>query len=157
MSANLVANPTVVQEAVKAADAVGKGGFGAQATLGQLAEFQLTGLLVVFTVLGGLTVMCYLLAWILKTVAPNHYFVKPSVEVTAKAAPAAKRVVPAAQPAVSGIHPGLADEELIAILVAAASEAMGTAVSIVRFRSMDSMDWRWSVQGRVDLHSSHLG
>jgi len=157
-----VADASAVQEAAKAvtqqavaaaADAVGKGGFGAEATLGQLIEFQATGLLVVFLVLGGLTVMCYLLGWILKIVAPSHYYCKPDPEV-AKAV--AKQAAPAAQPAGSTIHPGLANEELIAILAVAASEAMGQAVSIVRFRPMNSMDWRWSVQGRVDLHTSHL-
>jgi hypothetical protein len=178
-----VADSSVVQEATTtaiqqtvaaAADAVGKGGFTAQVTLGQMLEFQVTGLLVVFLVLGGLTVMCYLLAWILKIVAPNHYFVKTKTEV-AKAV--AKRVVQVAQPtaapqapgtaqtpatatqalsAASTIHPGLADGELIAILAVAASEAIGQAVSIVSFRPMGDMDWRWSIQGRVDLHSSHL-
>lgn len=146
----------VSQEAVAAAvDVIGKGGFGAKATLGQLVEFQLTGLFVVFTVLGGLTLLCYLLAWILKTVAPNQYFVRPSAEAVAKPTPPAKPIAPALAPGEPSIHPGLTDEELIVILVAAASEAMGRAVSIVSFRPMDSMDWRWSLQGRVDLHSSH--
>jgi len=151
-----------VQEAAKAgaqqavaavANAVGKGGFGAEATFGQLVEFQVTGLLVVFLVLGGLTLMCYLLGWILKIVAPSHYYVKPAAEV---AKLVTKQAAPAVQAAGSTIHPGLANEELIAILAVAASEAMGQVVSIVRFRPMESMDWRWSVQGRVDLHSSHL-
>src|SRR5512133_827116 len=56
-----------------ASDVAGKGGFTAQATIGQLVEFQFTGLLVVFTVLGGLTIMCVLMAWIIKTLAPDQY------------------------------------------------------------------------------------
>jgi hypothetical protein len=143
-----------LETVVTVADAVGKGGFGAQATVGQLVEFQLTGLLVVFTVLGGLTLICYLLGWILKTVAPNHYFVR-SAQPAAATAPAPKPLAPAVHAAAPTIHPGLADEELIAILAAAASETMGQSVSIVSFRPMDSMDWRWSIQGRVDHHSSH--
>ena len=59
------------------------------------------------------------------------------------------------QDAPAGIHPGLSDEELVAILAVAATEAVGQAVTVVRFRPMDSMDWTWSVQGRVGQHNSH--
>ena len=58
----------------KAVVVAGKGGFSEQPTVGQLVEFQLTGLLVVFVVLGGLTLLSYLIARTLKVVAPNHYF-----------------------------------------------------------------------------------
>ena len=53
------------------------------------------------------------------------------------------------------IHPGLTDEQLFAILVVAATEVLGEAVTVVKFRSMHSMDWTWSQQGRVLLHTSH--
>ncbi len=53
------------------------------------------------------------------------------------------------------IHPGLSNEELIALLVVAAEEALGQQVTIVRFRRMGSMDWAWSVQGRTNQHLSH--
>ena len=53
------------------------------------------------------------------------------------------------------IHPGLSNEQFLSILVVAASEVLGDAVTVVRFRPMDSMDWTWSIQGRVALHSSH--
>ena len=151
----------VAQNTVAAVTAVaGKGGFAANATLGQLVEFQLTGLLVVFTVLGGLTLMCVLMAWLLKTLAPDQYYCRKTADQPApalKPAPVATQPPPAAtQPvAPATIHPGLADEELIAILAVAATEAVGQAVSIVKFRHMGSMDWTWSVQGRVGQHSSH--
>ena len=150
---------------VAAAEGTGKGGFGETATLGQLAEFQLTGLLVVFVVLGSLTFLCYLIGWILKTVAPDQYHGK--AKAIHAAAPAAKAPVPAPKPVAAApamvaptaapatIHPGLSDEQLMAILAVAATEALGQAVAIVSFRPLDSMDWTWSMQGRVQHHSSH--
>ena len=165
-----VADSSAVQEAAKAvsqgaaatvAEAVENSAFSAKVTLGQVVEFQLTGLLVVFTVLGGLTLMLYLKAWLLKTFAPDQYHCRK----TAPAAPAAPAPKPAtaaqaaavaasAPPVVASIHPGLSDEELVAILAVAASEGIGQSVTVVKFRPMDSMDWTWSVQGRVGLHSS---
>ena len=151
-----VADSSAVQGAATAAvDAIGKGGFSANETLGQMLEFQLTGLLVVFVVLGGLTVMCYLMGWILKKVAPEQYYGKPIAPPPAmprRDAPSAQAAVPAAT---AGVHPGLSDETLVILLTAAASEEMGQAAMVVKFRPMDSMDWTWSVQGRVGLHNSH--
>ena len=166
--ASLLAVPAFAQDA---AQAVGKGGFSEQATFGQVLEFQLTGLLVVFTVLGGLTILCYLLGWLLKTIAPSQYYgkagapvnptavkpVAPAAAALAPAAPAPAAPAPAVAVPVSGasIHPGLSDAELLAILAVAAAEGVGQPVNIVRFRSQDSMDWTWSIQGRVGLHASH--
>jgi hypothetical protein len=149
-----VADSSAVQGAVTvAADAIGKGGFQAKATIGQMLEFQLTGLLVVFVVLGGLTLMCTLMAWLLKTVAPDQYYGKPKAPPPAlprrEAAPAAVPAAPAS------VHPGLSDEALVILLAAAASEEMGQAAVVVKFRPLDSMDWTWSVQGRVGIHNSH--
>lgn len=156
-----VKDSTVVQDTVQAiapvvkdtvaavADVVNKGGFSAKPTVGEVLEFQLTGLLVVFSILGGLTIICYLTAWILKTVAPNQFYGK------AKAAPAASASSVTSAPKATTIHPGLSDEKLVAILVAAAADVMGHPVSVVKFRPMNSMDWTWSVQGRVALHTSH--
>ncbi|WP_153109376.1 hypothetical protein [Propionivibrio limicola] len=53
-----------------------KGGFSAKPTMGELIEFQVTGLLVVFVVLGGITLVCNLMARILKAVVPDLYHVK---------------------------------------------------------------------------------
>jgi len=154
-TATAVKDSTVVQNAaVAAADVVGKGGFSANETIGQMIEFQLTGLLVVFTVLGGLTLMCVLMAWILKTVAPDQYYGKKKA---APLAPVESRPAVASVPAVAagGIHPGLSDQELVILLAVAASEQLGKHANVVRFRPMDSMDWSWSLQGRVGLHNSH--
>lgn len=153
-----IVQDTVVAVAQNAAtavtDVVGKGGFQAKATLGQLIEFQFTGLLVVFTVLGGLTLMCVLMAWLLKTIAPDQYYGTKNRAPAMPSAPIATQL-PSPPSVPASIHPGLSDEELVAILAVAATEAIGQAVSVVKFRHMDSMDWTWSVQGRVSLHSSH--
>ena len=142
-----------------ATDLSGKGGFSADATFGQLIEFQFTGLLVVFVVLGGLTLMCVLMAWILKTVAPDQYYCRKSepgaLPATSPAPPSPPAATNAPAPVTMSLHPGLADEEFIALLAVAATEVLGQAVSVVKFRAMDSMDWTWSVQGRVSLHASH--
>jgi hypothetical protein len=146
-----------------AAEETGKGGFSAQATVGQLIEFQFTGLLVVFVVLGSLTVLCYLIGWVLKTIAPDQYYgkakaVKPAAPVAKVPPPAPKpaAATPAVvAPAPTSIHPGLTDEQLMAILAVAATEALGQAVAVVSFRPLGSMDWTWSIQGRVQHHTSH--
>jgi hypothetical protein len=43
----------------------------------------------------------------------------------------------------------------MAILAVAATEALGQAVAVVSFRPLGSMDWTWSIQGRVQHHTSH--
>lgn len=148
--------------AVIAAEGAGKGGFSEQATLGELVEFQLTGLLVVFVVLGSLTVLSYLIGWLLKSIAPDQYYGKAKASHTsapvAKApapVPVPKPAAPAAPATPATIHPGLTDEQLMAILAVAATEALGQAVAVVSFRPLGSMDWTWSIQGRVQHHTSH--
>ena len=61
------------------AEVAGKGGFTADATVGQLLEFQFTGLLVVFVVLGAITIVSSLISRILKIVAPDQYHVRPKI------------------------------------------------------------------------------
>jgi hypothetical protein len=141
--------------ATVAAEVLGKGGFSTNETIGQMLEFQLTGLLVVFLVLGGLTLMCSVMAWLLKTIAPDHYYGTKNRAPATPSVPVATPVPASLPSAPASIHPGLADEELVAILAVAATEAIGQAVSVVKFRHMGSMDWTWSVQGRVSHHSSH--
>lgn len=155
-TAAAVKDSSIAQDAAAAAaNVVGKGGFSAQATLGQMLEFQLTGLMVVFVVLGGLTIMCYLMGWILRTVAPDQYYGKKKTTPVAPAEAAARPVAAAVPVAPAGIHPGLSDEQLVILLAVAASEQLGQHATVVRFRPMDSMDWSWSLQGRVGLHNSH--
>ena len=151
--------------AVIAAEGAGKGGFSEKASLGELVEFQFTGLLVVFVVLGSLTVLSYLIGWLLKRIAPDQYHGKakashtsaPVAKAPAPAPVQAPKPAPAATPpaAPATIHPGLTDEQLMAILAVAATEALGQAVAVVSFRPLGSMDWTWSIQGRVQLHTSH--
>lgn len=146
LSTTVKDTPAAQNAATTVADLAGKGGFTAEATLGQMLEFQFTGLLVVFTVLGALTLLCIAMAWLIKTLAPDQYYCRPKTAVP----PPAEHPSPLAT---ASIHPGLADEELVAILSAAAIETLGQSASIVKFRPMESMDWTWSVQGRVILHS----
>lgn len=157
-----VATTAIGATAAVAAETSGKGGFDTTATLGQLVEFQFTGLLVVFVVLGALTFMCYFMGWVLKKVAPDQYYGKPKGALAPAVkvpTPAIRPVVPPAAPVVATapatIHPGLSDEQLMAILAVAATETLGQAVAVVKFRPLDSMDWTWSIQGRVQHHSSH--
>ena len=97
-------------------------GFSAKPTVGELVEFQLTGLLVVFVVLGAITAISALMSWMLKTFLPNQYHGKKTAAPVAKAAPAA----PAAKsaPAVAVTSSGLSQEKLLVILTAAAHEAL---------------------------------
>lgn len=127
----------------------GKGGFSPQASVAELLEFQFTGLLVVFFVLGALTLICSVMARIFACFPALH-----------SGMPNPSPVSPAAStppvPASSGsIHPGLADEKLLALLAVSAQEVLGQQVALVRFRPMDSRDWIWPVQGRVGLHGTH--
>jgi hypothetical protein len=130
----------------------GKGGFAAQATVGQLMEFQLTGLLVVFVVLGAITLVSMISSWLLKILAPGQYFGTTAQAPAPPAAAVAKPAVARPAAATTTIHPGLADDKLLAILVAAAEAAIGKSVSIVSFGPIDS---NWSAQGRIAIHSSH--
>ncbi len=70
--------PVVATQAVATTVAPAKkdGGFSATPTVGELVEFQLTGLLVVFVVLGSITAISGLMSWLLKVLAPNQYYGK---------------------------------------------------------------------------------
>ena len=95
------------------------------------------------------------MAWLLKTLAPEQYYGTKNKAPAMPSVPVATPI-PASLPSVpASVHPGLSDEELVAILAVAATEVIGQAVSVVKFRHMGSMDWTWSVQGRVSHHSSH--
>ena len=70
------AAPAAAQTAVATTVAKGKGGFSEKPTVGELAEFQVTGLLVVFVVLGAITAISGLMSWLLKVLAPEQYYGK---------------------------------------------------------------------------------
>ena len=58
--------------------------------------------------------------------------------------------------AASGIHPGLTDQQLVALLTVAACEVMDGLVRIEKFQPLTAKDWNWVAQGRSDLHSHRL-
>ena len=146
-SAGTTAAPAA-QTTVATTAAKGKGGFSEKPTVGELAEFQVTGLLVVFVVLGSITAISGLMSWLLKILAPSQYYGKATPAKAAAAAPAAVKTV--AAPA-----GGLSQDKLIVLLAAAAQEVLGKSVAVVSFRPLDNMDYTWSIQGRVSHHSSH--
>lgn len=155
------AQNTEVQKTVATTEKkVGDSPFSEKPTVGEIVEFQLTGLLVVFTVLGGITLLCILMAKFLAVIAPDAYYGKkkpassPAVaQAPAGPATAAPAVAPA--PVVATIHPGLSDDRLLAILATAVQEVLGQPASVVKFRPMGAMDWTWPQQGRATHHSSH--
>ena len=55
-----------------------------------------------------------------------------------------------------GIHPGLSDQQLVVLLTAAASEILGGAVRVDRFRPLTAKSGNWSAQGRHELQSHRL-
>ena len=70
------AQPAAAQTVATTAAPANKGGFSAKPTVGELVEFQATGLLVVFTVLGSITAISALMSWLLKVLLPNQYYGK---------------------------------------------------------------------------------
>jgi hypothetical protein len=69
--------PAATQTVASVVAPAAKGGFSAKPTVGELVEFQATGLLVVFVVLGAITAISTLLSWLLKVLLPNQYYGKP--------------------------------------------------------------------------------
>lgn len=57
---------------------------------------------------------------------------------------------------VSGIHPGLSDQQLVVLLTAAATEALDGPVRVEKFRPLTAKDLNWAAQGRSDLQSHRL-
>jgi hypothetical protein len=127
----------------------GKGGFSAKPTVGEIVEFQVTGLLVVFVVLGAITALSILMSWLLKVLVPSQYYGKTKPAAAAAPAPAAK-AAPAAAPAATAS--GLSHDKLLVILAAAAQEVLGKSVAVVSYSVADSS---WAMQGRVAHHHSH--
>ena len=154
-SADTAAPAATQTVATTVAPAKKDGGFSAKPTVGELVEFQLTGLLVVFVVLGSITAISGLMSWLLKVLAPNQYYGKTTPAPAAKAAPAAQVAKAAPVAAAAVTSSGLSQEKLLVILTAAAHEVLGAPVSVVSFRPVGSADALWTVQGRAIHHSSH--
>jgi len=115
-------------------------------TLGRLAEFQLTGLIVVIVVLTGLSLICAVIGRLIKQLE------RPSVEASS-VAPVVSFPPPLAA---STIHPGLTDQQLVVLLTAAACEVLDSPVRVDRFRPLTARDWNWAAQGRSTLQSHQL-
>lgn len=124
-----------------------KDGKAAPYTIGSLVEFQVTGLIVVIVVLGGLSLICAAIGRLIK-----------SFERTASSVSSAPIAVPIpSQPvASSGIHPGLTDQQLVVLLTAAATSVLERPVRVEHFRPLTAKDLNWAVQGRSDLQSHRL-
>lgn len=115
-------------------------------TLGTLMEFQFTGLIVVLVVLISLSLVCGVIGRLLRLLE------RPPVEIL----PVAPVVSSPPSVAVSTIHPGLTDQQLVVLLTAAAYQALGSPVRIDRFRPLSAKDWSWAAQGRSTLQSHQL-
>ncbi len=78
VDASTTSAPVAAAQAVATTVAPAKkdGGFSAKPTAGELVEFQATGLLVVFVVLGAITAISALMSWLLKTFLPTQYYGK---------------------------------------------------------------------------------
>ncbi len=103
-------------------------------TLGKLAEFQATGLIVVMTVIVGLCLLCYLMNFIMAKLGLNVNkapapAVKPAAAPAAAApAAAAPRTIGPAHcdwdPNAKSVHPGMTNKQLQAFLSIAAIAAL---------------------------------
>lgn len=152
------AQPGEAQQTVATTQAPAKKtAFSEKPSMGEILEFQATGLLVVFVVLGAITGISMFLSWCLKTFLPNQYYGK-TVPAAAKAAPApAPKPAAAAQAAIApaAVPGGLSQEKILVLLTAAAHEVFGSSASVVSFRPAGSSDALWSIHGRAAHHSSH--
>jgi hypothetical protein len=91
-------------------------------TLGTLVEFQFTGLIVVMVVLLGLYLICAGIGRLIK-----------ALDRSGAASPV--KMMPSSPPTpAGGIHPGLTDQQLVVLLTAAASEAVGSTVRVDSIR-----------------------
>ena len=113
-------------------------------TLGHLVEFQFTGLIVVIVVLAGLSLICMAVGRLIKSLERKN---KDNPPVIISSAPVLSSAC---------IHPGLTDQQLVVLLTAAAYEAAGAPVRIVKIRPLTARDSNWSAKGRSDLHSHRL-
>lgn len=100
--------------------------------IGSLVEFQATGLIVVMLVILGLTVLCYLMSFIMAKLGLNKDkagapVVKPTATVVSPAATAPATIAPAHcdwDPNAKSMHPGFTNKQFQAFLAAAAVAAL---------------------------------
>ncbi|MDR0518231.1 MAG: hypothetical protein LBH25_14445 [Fibromonadaceae bacterium] len=109
--------------------------------IGHLLEFQFSGFLVVVAILSGLWALIGVLGYVLKSLGLGK------AQASGTPAPVAPTALG------QTIHPGLGNEQFVAIISAAAAHALGKPVNVVKFKPLNTMDWTWAIQGRVSLHS----
>ena len=137
--------------------------------IGSLVEFQATGLIVVMCVIVGLTVLCYLMNFIMAKLGLNKDKA-PAPAVKAAPAPAAVAPVtigpahcdwdPNAKSVHPGFtnkqlqaflgiaavaaleeHPGMSNERFLALVTAAATQAIGQPCRVTAYRNINSPAW----------------
>ena len=125
----------------------GRDGKPQTSTIGGLVEFQLTGLIVVVLVLAGLSIVCSLTGRLIKRLEQG---------TRSQPLPQPSRSPDSAPSSETSVHPGLSEQQLVVLLTAAATEAVGDPVRVEKFRPFSSRDWNWAAQGRMGLHSHRL-
>ena len=137
--------------------------------IGSLVEFQATGLIVVMCVIVGLTVLCYLMNFIMAKLGLNKDKAPaPAVKAAPAAAPAAPAVIAPAHcdwdpnaksmhpgftnkqlqaflgiAAVAALeeHPGMSNDTFLALVTAAATQAIGQPCRVTAYRNINSPAW----------------
>ena len=137
--------------------------------IGSLVEFQATGLIVVMCVIIGLTVLCYLMNFIMAKLGLNKDKAPaPAVKAAPAAAPAAPAVIAPAHcdwdpnaksmhpgftnkqlqaflgiAAVAALeeHPGMSNDTFLALVTAAATQAIGQPCRVTAYKNINSPAW----------------
>ena len=137
--------------------------------IGSLVEFQATGLIVVMCVIVGLTVLCYLTNFIMAKLGLNKDKAPaPTVKAAPAAAPAAPAVIAPAHcdwdpnaksmhpgftnkqlqaflgiAAVAALeeHPGMSNDTFLALVTAAATQAIGQPCRVTAYKNINSPAW----------------
>jgi len=111
--------------------------------IGDLLSFQSLGFILVLCVLAGLWAVISLVSYVVKALGFTEEPKSAQPKSVAVSASGAKT-----------IHPGMSDEQFIAIISSAAAYALGSAqVSVVKFKPLNTLDWTWAIQGKVALHT----
>ena len=135
--------------------------------IGSLVEFQATGLIVVMCVIVGLTVLCYLMNFIMAKLGLNKIKAPAPAVKAAPAAAAPKTIAPAHcdwDPNAKSVHPGFTNKQLqaflgiaavaaleerpgmsndtfLALVTAAATQAIGQPCRVTAYRNINSPAW----------------
>ena len=119
-------------------------------TLNGIVEFQVTGFIVVMTVMVGLWLCCSVLHRVLRSWRASE----GAPAGSDPDAPVGSLPTPSVEG--HGMHPGLSDQQLVVLLAAAAYEVLGRPVRIGSIRQVSPGESNWAAQGRSVLHSHRL-